>query len=99
MEWGLVFTILAIAYAMLEVRHMFHGAYLDRGSLGDAELYAYSATWLVFGLALLGGALLTGLLRALSFLGLGGTLVGIGLLYQRFVFRREPANHEAAIPG
>ena len=31
-------------------------------------------------------AALTGLYRALSFIGLGGTLVGIGYLYQRFVF-------------
>jgi uncharacterized membrane protein len=29
---------------------------------------------------------LTGLLRVLSFFGLGGALIGIGLLYQRFVF-------------
>ncbi|MDG2482221.1 MAG: DUF2339 domain-containing protein [Alphaproteobacteria bacterium] len=117
---------LAIAYVTLEVRHVFHGVYLDRGSLSDAELYAYSAAWLVFGLALLGGALLTaqrllryaslglvllvtakvflwdmsdltGLLRAVSFLGLGGTLVGIGLLYQRFVFRRDPSTCEVAV--
>ena len=31
-------------------------------------------------------AALTGLYRALSFIGLGGSLVGIGYLYQRFVF-------------
>jgi len=40
---------------------------------------------------------LTGLLRAVSFLGLGGTLVGIGLLYQRFVFRRDPSTCEVAV--
>jgi uncharacterized membrane protein len=34
---------------------------------------------------------LTGLYRAASFIGLGLSLVGIGWLYQRFVFRREPA--------
>jgi uncharacterized membrane protein len=33
---------------------------------------------------------LTGLYRAASFLGLGLSLVGIGFLYQRFVFRRDP---------
>jgi uncharacterized membrane protein len=31
---------------------------------------------------------LEGVLRALSFLGLGATLIGIGLVYQRFVFGR-----------
>ena len=35
---------------------------------------------------------LTGLYRALSFLGLGATLVAIGYLYQRFVFpQQQPA--------
>ena len=31
---------------------------------------------------------LTGLYRALSFLGLGAGLVGVGYFYQRFVFAR-----------
>ncbi len=41
-------------------------------------------------------AALEGLYRALSFLGLGGSLVGIGYLYQRFVFppARPPADGE-----
>ncbi len=30
---------------------------------------------------------LDGILRALSFIGLGGVLVGIGLVYQKYVFR------------
>ena len=33
---------------------------------------------------------LTGLLRAVSFLGLGGTLLAIGFVYQRFVFPAAP---------
>ncbi|KQQ18121.1 hypothetical protein ASF53_07100 [Methylobacterium sp. Leaf123] len=33
---------------------------------------------------------LEGPLRALSFLGLGGCLIGIGLVYQRFVFAPDP---------
>jgi uncharacterized membrane protein len=39
---------------------------------------------------------LTGLYRVASFLGLGLSLVGIGYLYQRFVFRSPPA---AETPG
>ena len=39
---------------------------------------------------------LTGLYRALSFLGLGACLVGIGYLYQRFVF--PPRQQAAAAP-
>ncbi|MBT8475064.1 MAG: DUF2339 domain-containing protein, partial [Alphaproteobacteria bacterium] len=33
---------------------------------------------------------LTGLFRVASFLGLGLTLIGIGRVYQRFVFAPEP---------
>ena len=34
---------------------------------------------------------LTGVYRALSFMGLGLVLVAIGWLYQRILFRRPPA--------
>ncbi len=40
---------------------------------------------------LLDMAALTGLWRALSFLGLGGSLIALGWAYQRFVFARGPA--------
>jgi len=33
---------------------------------------------------------LTGVWRALSFIGLGLVLVGIGYLYQRLLFRKPP---------
>ncbi len=33
---------------------------------------------------------LSGILRAASFLGLGAALIGIGLFYQRMVFRKDP---------
>jgi uncharacterized membrane protein len=39
---------------------------------------------------------LTGVWRALSFIGLGIVLVGIGLLYQRLLFPRRPAPAPAA---
>ncbi len=45
---------------------------------------------------------LTGLYRALSFLGLGACLVGIGYLYQRFVFppaRKPPEKSEQTAPS
>jgi uncharacterized membrane protein len=115
--------ILAMVFVSLEVRHAFHGPFLDASYLGDAELYAYSAAWLAFGVAILFGGLLTGLralryaslaivlmvaakvflwdlsdltglLRAVSFLGLGATLVTIGLIYQRFVFSSPVAQYE-----
>lgn len=108
---------LAVAFAFLwlslEVRHAFAGPRLDLAPVAQAEMWAYSAAWLLGGLALLGGGLLrrsvpwrraglavvlvvvakvfildlsqlTGLWRAVSFLGLGAVLVGIGGLYRRF---------------
>jgi uncharacterized membrane protein len=43
---------------------------------------------------------LEGVLRALSFLGLGATLIGIGLVYQKFVFVRRPVEEpKMAAPG
>jgi uncharacterized membrane protein len=42
---------------------------------------------------------LTGLYRAASFLGLGLSLVGIGYLYQRFVFRHPEPPEAAAKPA
>jgi uncharacterized membrane protein len=42
---------------------------------------------------------LEGVLRALSFLGLGGTLIGIGLVYQKLVFARRPDSEAKAAPA
>ncbi len=109
-------VILALFYLTLEVRRFFHGAILA-GPTGDAEQYAYSSAWLVFGIVLLavgfvlrsqparllalGVIMLTiakvfiidtasiaGIYRALSVIGLGVVLLGIGFLYQRVLFPR-----------
>lgn len=111
---------LAWLWLTLSVRHAFHGSRLDVGPDTDAELYAYSVAWLLFGVALLAAGLLrgslvlryasllvilvsvakvflidmaalTGLWRAVSFIGLGAALLGIGFVYQRFVLLRPPA--------
>ncbi len=112
---GILCLVLVWTYLSLEVRRAFHGADLSLAPLGDAELYGYSALWLVYALALLVIGIarevpslryaslallmatvakvflidmseLVGLYRVASFLGLGLSLVGIGYLYQRFVF-------------
>ena len=117
---GITSVVLAMAYLTLQVRLMFQGPQLDRFGASDAELYTYSAVWLVFSvLLLLVGIVrqskpvrlasaavmlatiakvffidlagLTGVYRALSFIGLGVVLVGIGLLYQRLLFPKKPA--------
>ncbi|MFG1392945.1 DUF2339 domain-containing protein [Xanthobacter agilis] len=108
--------VLALAYATFEVSRLFQGPVLDPERIGATEWYAYSATWLAFGIALLGLALwrgsrtlrlasaavmmatvlkvfvsdmadLEGVLRALSFIGLGIVLVAMGWLYQRLLAR------------
>jgi uncharacterized membrane protein len=111
---------LMLLWLSLETRHWFQGEVLSiwRGA-SHGEMYALSAAWLVFALALWGlGALLRqslyryaalatvllaalkvflidmadldGLYRVASFLGLGLSLVTIGLLYQRFVAASLP---------
>jgi uncharacterized membrane protein len=105
---------------------LFRGEVSLRG-ISDAELYAYSAVWLVFGIALLGAgawlgsrtlrlasaamvalavlkvflidmAGLTGLWRALSFIGLGLVLLVVGRVYQR-VLGIAQARAQAAPPN
>lgn len=45
--------VLLFADVSLEVRRAYQGAVLSAGATSDAELYTYSAVWLVFGAALL----------------------------------------------
>ncbi len=110
--------LLAFAWVSLEVRRSFQGSVLaisPSRSASAAEVYAYSAVWIVFALVLLAIGILrgsrmwrvmslavlvaavakvflydmsglTGLLRVVSFLGLGVALIGIGRIYRRFVF-------------
>ena len=119
--------VLIFVYLTLEVRRAFHGSVLlisyQRTAL-DAEIYTYSAVWIVYSLVLLTVGILrdssvvryaslsvltvtvakvflydmsdlTGLYRVASFLGLGLTMIGIGYVYRRFVFR--PPRQEAQI--
>ena len=111
---ALIFT-----YVTLEVRHVFHGAYIGmyQARAGGAEQWVISMSWLALGIAFLaygvmrssyearlGSAVvvlmavakvflfdlagLTGIWRALSFIVLGVVLIGIGLVYQNFVFAK-----------
>jgi uncharacterized membrane protein len=118
---AVVAVALALAYLSLQVRRYFHGPVLTVGPTTDAEQYAYSAVWLVFGVVLLAVGVafksqavrlasaavviltvlkvffvdmrdLTGFYQAISFIGLGAVLMGIGIFYQRLLFpRRLPA--------
>lgn len=118
-QWGkyaygfallLAFTLLSFL-----VRQIFHGTYLNGHERINAEIYTYSAIWLLFGIALLffgtfkkdkmirvaslvimiltvgkvflyDASELEGLLRVLSFFGLGLSLLSLSWFYTRFVF-------------
>ncbi|WP_333822008.1 DUF2339 domain-containing protein [Pinisolibacter sp.] len=108
--------LLGFVWVTLMVRRAFQGEILT-GFESDAEMWAYSAAWLVYGVAtlvvglvlgskpvrLLSGVVVTataakvflidladvgGVWRAFSFIGLGVVLIGIALVYQRFLFAR-----------
>lgn len=64
-EAGLVSLVVSVAsyllgffWLSLAVRQVFNPDYLDNGLISNAEVYAYSAVWLVLGIALLFGATL-----------------------------------------
>jgi uncharacterized membrane protein len=109
--------LLAFLYLTLETRVAVSGPDMSFFDIPAAESYAYSAVWLLFGIALLAAGLafasrgarlasaavilltvakvflvdmgdLEGVWRALSFIGLGAVLIGIGLVYQRLLFPR-----------
>lgn len=125
---AVVAVALALAYLSLQVRRYFHGPVLTVGPTTDAEQYAYSAVWLVFGVVLLaiGVALksqavrlasaavvtltvlkvflvdmsdLTGFYQAISFIGLGAVLMGIGVFYQRLLFPRRVSGAGTPAPN
>lgn len=45
--------VFAFAWLSFEVRRLYQGPFLDGTAMTDAELYAYSVAWLLFGLGLL----------------------------------------------
>ena len=112
-------VLLALFYLTLQTRRLFHGPIMA-GPTSDAEQYAYSTVWLVYGIMLLavgfllrsqparllalGVIILTiakvflydtaniaGIYRALSAIGLGVVLLGIGWLYQHLLYPRTAA--------
>jgi uncharacterized membrane protein len=115
-------VLLALFYLTLETRRLFHGPVLA-GPTSDAEQYAYSTVWLVYGIALLAAGFLlrsqparllalgviiltiakvflydsaniAGIYRALSAIGLGVVLLGIGWLYQRVLYPQTGSARE-----
>jgi uncharacterized membrane protein len=48
---------LALTYVSFEIRRLYHGPILSRGSTTGAEQYTYSIAWLAFGVVLLGAGI------------------------------------------
>ena len=117
---GAAGLVLVFALISLEVRQGFVGPVLRGPWPGNAELYAYSLAWVLYGGALLALGVTSGskalryaslavmmaavckvfvldtshlrdLYRVMSFLGLGLSLLGIGFVYHRWVFRDSRA--------
>jgi uncharacterized membrane protein len=69
-------VLAAFAWITLEVRHLFHPASigLDAAPIDDAELWAWSGAWLVFGAGLMAGGIRAGMkalrLAAIAVVGL-----------------------------
>jgi uncharacterized membrane protein len=72
---GLIFLLIT-----LEVRQAFHGTYLDEGAASGAEQYAYSAAWIVLGIALLAGGIASKG-RLLRFASLAVMLVAVAKVF------------------
>jgi uncharacterized membrane protein len=56
--------VFALAYVSLEVRRLYHGAFVNVGITTGAEQYTYSIAWLAFGVVLLGVGILVNSQRA-----------------------------------
>jgi uncharacterized membrane protein len=79
---GVLGLALVFLYVTMEVRHWFAGPILATGEPSDAEWYAYSAAWLVYGAALVG----LGILRQAPMLRTAGLAVGGIVAVKAFIF-------------
>ena len=62
------------------VRHIFHGEYLNVGAVTNAEIYTYSVAWLLLGIGLLFGGLIKGD-KMLRYASLGVILFTVGKVF------------------
>ena len=79
---GLLALVLAFSYLSLELRHVFHAPWLDRGLTTDGEWYAYSLLWLAYA----GGLLAVGMLRNLAALRYASLAVVLITVAKVFLF-------------
>jgi len=77
---GVFAVVLGFACVSLEVRQWFSGAFLDGGAPTDAETYAYSVAWLLYGIAILATGIVSGG-RALRLAGLTVVAIAVGKVF------------------
>jgi uncharacterized membrane protein len=73
-------VLLTFIFVTLEVRQWFQGAYLNGSDVGNGELYAYSASWIGLGIALLVAGLRLGS-RALRQAALAVMLITVAKVF------------------
>jgi uncharacterized membrane protein len=83
-QWSYSLALIACGLAVLAIRLYTQSRFLRLASVA----YLMLAVAKVFIVDL---SNLEGILRALSFIGLGASLIGIGLVYQRLLMRRPQA--------
>lgn len=71
-----VALFLSFIWITLMIRQGFQGSYLDSFVAGDAEVYSYSAAWLLFGIGLLAAGIVTRD-QSLRYASLGVTLLAV----------------------
>jgi uncharacterized membrane protein len=79
---SLTALMLGFLWISLEVRQLFHGVYLDRAPASPGERYAYSAAWVLYGLALL----LAGIARRGPILRYGSLAVMLLAILKVFLY-------------
>ena len=79
--FGIFALVLALAYLTLQTKRFFQGPVLTLDAISDAEIYAYSAVWLAFALALL----IAGIWRGRKYLRYAGLTVAALVVIKVFV--------------
>jgi uncharacterized membrane protein len=72
--------VLGFAFVTLELRQWFHGNRLDFGGVTNAETYAYSVGWILYGVALLAAGIVKGG-AALRYASLAVIVLAVGKVF------------------
>jgi uncharacterized membrane protein len=77
---GVLSLVLGFAFVTLELRQWFHGSRLDFGGVTNAETYAYSVGWILYGVVLLAAGIVRGG-TALRYASLAVIVLAVGKVF------------------